>query len=687
LLQNNEAELRLSESQVFLDFPIYKELDGGIVSADFLVVSKNHGIMVFALSDENDEGFKSDYVEKETRLEQLVSSIYARLLRNKSLRKTKTQLGINLAYAYCGPSLSYSSAKGNITFDVESEILSSDSEVLRFVDSCRDETLSDEVYKEMIATIDGSKGLLKAMTRRIEGLKPLSKGAQVAKLEREISLFDKQQRLGYILPSVGPQRIRGLAGSGKTVILAMKAAQTHLRHPDADMVFTFSTKSLYEHVKRLITRFYRQFDDRDPNWEKVRVMHAWGGRGMTGVYYEACQRHDIRPMTLSEAKPLAASQNKLIFDYVCEQLTQSTEIRPLYDYIFIDEGQDFSKVFINLCRLLAREEKIVWAYDELQNIFNVRTPTQEDIFGVDEEGNALAIIKSDIILHKCYRSPREILVLAHALGFGLYSKEPVQMLEDRGHWEDLGYRVIRGDFIPGSNMEIERPVDNSALSISNESDIGEIVACEAFDSLEKEIAWVASDIKKVLDEGLRPEDVLIIVVDDWNFKIYAKALRETLQQAIKGISIINTQADPYAVLPFQKPEHLTISTIHKAKGNEAYVVYVLGADNLFGSYDDVNNRNKLFTAMTRAKGWVRITGIGDAAKRLRAEISKAKSDFPAMKFSYPSDEHIRKIKRDLSLQAIKEQELDRMLDAVLSRMTVEEIRAYARKKAKTLKKD
>jgi len=285
LLQDNEANLHLSESQVFQDFPIYKELDGDIVSADFLVVSKNHGIIVFALTDEDDEGFKSQYTIKEKHLEQLVSSIYARLLRNQALRKTKTQLSINLSYAYFGPSLSYSSEKENISFDTESEILSSESEVLNFVERCRDDTLSDATYKEMISTIDGSKGLLKAKIREVEDFKVPSKGAQVAKLEREISLFDKQQRLGYIIPTIGPQRIRGLAGSGKTVILAMKAAQTHLKHPNANIVFTFSTKSLLEHVKRLITRFYRQFDDRDPNWEKIKVMHAWGGRSITGLYY------------------------------------------------------------------------------------------------------------------------------------------------------------------------------------------------------------------------------------------------------------------------------------------------------------------------------------------------------------------------------------------------------------------
>ncbi len=75
----------------------------------------------------------------------------------------------------------------------------------------------------------------------------------------------------------GPQRVRGLAGSGKTVVLAMKAALTHLRYPDAIILYTFYTKNLYQHIQRLITRFYRQFDDRDPNWSNLRIMHAWGG--------------------------------------------------------------------------------------------------------------------------------------------------------------------------------------------------------------------------------------------------------------------------------------------------------------------------------------------------------------------------------------------------------------------------
>lgn len=37
----------------------------------------------------------------------------------------------------------------------------------------------------------------------------------------------------------GPQRIRGLAGSGKTIVLALKAAYLHTQYPDMKIAVTF----------------------------------------------------------------------------------------------------------------------------------------------------------------------------------------------------------------------------------------------------------------------------------------------------------------------------------------------------------------------------------------------------------------------------------------------------------------
>ena len=53
----------------------------------------------------------------------------------------------------------------------------------------------------------------------------------------------------------GPQRIRGLAGSGKTVVLALKAAYLHSQHPDWNIAVTFYTRSLSQQYKDMITNF------------------------------------------------------------------------------------------------------------------------------------------------------------------------------------------------------------------------------------------------------------------------------------------------------------------------------------------------------------------------------------------------------------------------------------------------
>ncbi len=61
---------------------------------------------------------------------------------------------------------------------------------------------------------------------------------------------------------------------------------------------TFHTKSLYQHVQRLITRFYRQFDERDPDWSKLKILHGWGGSRVEGVYSYAADQHGVPPLNV-----------------------------------------------------------------------------------------------------------------------------------------------------------------------------------------------------------------------------------------------------------------------------------------------------------------------------------------------------------------------------------------------------
>ncbi len=675
-LESNEEKLDLASAQLYYDFPILKDVDDTIVIAQVLLISPNHGVIAIATSDSTTyTHFKDEIAEIETKLDNVFSLLYSRLIRNRNLRKSKTELFFSTNTFIFAPLLDKKSDAGLI----ETTIISNNRHIEEYLTQVKTNTLNPEIYSELLSTVEGAKGLVRSKARETSHLKPVSKGALANKIESEITRFDMRQKHGAMTVLDGLQRIRGLAGSGKTVVLAMKAALTHLRNPDATIIYTFYTRFLYQHIQRLITRFYRQFDDKDPDWSKLKIIHGWGGHTKEGVYFNACVAHNVEPVTLREANRVSNDP----FGYACSKLLKSTEIAPLYDYIFVDEGQDFPASFIELCTKLAKNNRVVFAYDDLQTIFQPTAPSIKNIVGVDENGKSRIELNEDVILDKCYRNPREILVCAHALGFGIYGRI-VQMLENKEQWEDIGYKVNKPKFIEGEFTEIERPAKNSLTTISENQQPNEIIQAFAYTSFPEEIEKTVEGIKSDLLDGLRPEDILVITVDDRHARSYLEKIAELL--ALSDIPSNNVHEDSYGIRDFQKDGLVTLSTVHKAKGNEAFMVYVVGVDALYTSYAGPRERNVLFTAMTRAKGWVRISGIGSSAADWKAEIEKALQEFPYLRFEYPSQEQIKIIKRDLAEKAVRKYRAERKLDEILEDMTTEEIEKFLKQRSIKKKK-
>ena len=56
---------------------------------------------------------------------------------------------------------------------------------------------------------------------------------------------------------------------------------------------------------------------------------------------------------------------------------------------------------------------------------------------------------------------------------------------------------------------------------------------------------------------------------------------------------------------------VTITRVPRAKGNEADMVYVVGFDHVARNESEVSLRNQLFVALTRSRGWVSLSGVGD----------------------------------------------------------------------------
>lgn len=71
-----------------------------------------------------------------------------------------------------------------------------------------------------------------------------TRGTKLQELENRIATLDNNQVEAVVETVDGVQRIRGLAGSGKTMVLALKATYLHLQHPDWNILVTYSTRSL-----------------------------------------------------------------------------------------------------------------------------------------------------------------------------------------------------------------------------------------------------------------------------------------------------------------------------------------------------------------------------------------------------------------------------------------------------------
>lgn len=651
-LSTNRDKYNLSEEcSIYFGFPKFIGYEDDTLEPDLLILSPNHGILIIRFTH---------LALSQTKINEITDELYgllfSKLNESKRLRAERGRINIPLeAYIFSGDSTAHSEYKLGSLQEISEKLC------LQYTETLIDSNLINEAK----SIIEGTKALSTLNARKIDESDKSSKAFIVSQLENEIKTFDFNQLQSAITILDGPQRIRGLAGSGKTVVLAMKAAQIHLNEPDKTILFTFYTKSLYQQIKDLITKFYRHYKKTDPNWDNIHIKHAWGGQGVDGVYYSTCLENGIQTINFSQAKAISYDP----FDYVCEKAIKSNKVREKYDFVLIDEAQDLPTHFFRLIYKITKfntniktEKNIIWGYDDLQNIFNVKTKSPKALFGGDDttgldfidltraQANIPSYLSNDIVLHKCYRNPRSILLVAHSLGFGFYNIEsnlPVQILENKEHWEDLGYKVESGDIIDNQEVLIKRPKENSPLSIGNYIDEKELIQYFVASEVMQEVSWIISEIEDIIHRGyLNPEDILIISLDDRNAKFYFQELTNKLLQ--RNILVNDVLLNPYTSTDFINKGHVTLSTVHRAKGNEAAVVFVVGVDAIYKQRKTRAGRNKLFTAFTRTKCCLKLSGVGSDAKYFFDEIDKTLLDYPYLKFVQPTKEAVETLQRDLN---------------------------------------
>lgn len=671
LIKENYEKLSFEKSTAYNHFPLFLDLDKTKRIVDVLIISENHGLIIFKCLDQTKRTLNEDVIKDIlTDFEQTYSLIFSKLVRSRLLRKSPNSLMFNIK-----PILFLQEYKEPIKYpwDGFSVVLKLSDLVDSIEEIKLDDPLNETIKKEIISIIEGSHNLVKPKKRIFKNQNPKTKGKLMEKIELAITNFDREQKKASLKIIDGPQRIRGLAGSGKTIVLTMKAAQIHLSQPNARILYTYFTKQLHGYIKDLITRFYREFAETDPDWTNIDIIHAWGGKNLRGVYYDTCVNNETTPKTYGEAAKLG----KDAFGEICKEL-EKYDLKKTYDYSILDEGQDFSKYFYRLCRRITKNDRLIWGYDECQNIKDMDVQNTVETFGKDTNDKPYIDFQreniqedQDLVLHRCYRNPRLSLVAAFALGLGIYNDNILQMPESAEHWEDLGFKFLKGNYKKiGDQMVIVRPEENSPL-IKNQLLDPDLrtVKWKSFIKFEDECNYVVENILEDLSEDLRPEDIMVISVDDHFCSRYFSYISDKLKQ--KNINIYNAVEAPSTSINFKIEDYITLSTVYRAKGNEAASVHVIGVDRIFENKNIISERNKIFTAITRANAWVSISGTGKYALEFEKEMQQIIKNQYQLIFKMPDISNLKKMSRDLSDRHAKYLKAQRYLDGLAYEMGID----------------
>ena len=637
------------DGSLYIGYPVVATAEES-VTVDALLVTEQHGLVAF-IFDEHDPDLTTDeelWTTREDRQDYLFVAVENSLRRHSTLRRRR-----------------------GLAIEVQTIMIVTDaSPVPEHIEGEYSQTETVPLLLAQFPPLDFSYFRpLQAALQRVTTIKPPkrrarvassdSKGAVLKKLESEIANLDQWQKRAAIESPDGPQRIRGLAGSGKTIVLALKAAYLHALNPDWTIAVTFWSRALYQQFEDLVRRFSFEHSNDEPNWNKLRIVHAWGSRDRSGIYREIAINTGHNPRDWIYAKSKYGMDNA--FEGICRELLGAISAdppEPFYDAVLIDEAQDLPGPFFRLIHQITRSPKrIIWAYDELQNLSHSTPPTVDRQFGKDAHGHANVTLvnprnsaRQDIVLPVCYRNTPWALALAHGLGLGTSRPEGlVQSFDDPSLWREIGYDIVEGDLTEGSTVTLERGPDSYPKYVPTLISRDNAVTTHTFTTATEQAAWVAQNIHINLDhDELDHDDILIVLPDAYTSRSQAGLVLDALDDlGIPGhLAGVTTSQDAV----FQ-PDSIAIANIYRSKGNESPMVYVLNAQHCVAAHRLATARNILFTAITRSKAWVRICGWGNRMAELEEEIEAIQNNNYRLTFQLPTEEELetmRQIHRDLT---------------------------------------
>ncbi|KWC74557.1 DNA helicase [Burkholderia cepacia] len=441
-------------------------------------------------------------------------------------------------------------------------------------------SMADLVEKTYIEAPDRQRvcelliSLLTGSINDVETVKAEIPQTLLDKVKQKILLFDGDQtRFIYEQLPQKAVKIQGLSGTGKTELLLHKLKELYVGKPDCRIAFTCHNRILADNLRRRIPDFFNFMKvEQQIKWnERLWCTHAWGSQNdvNSGIYRYICDKYGLTYNRWSPSMPFAKACAEALRELGDREITDFA-----FDYVFIDESQDFPESFFELCQRVTKETAFI-AGDIFQSIFDEQIADRID---------------PDYLLSKCYRTDPRTLMFAHSLGMGLFEPTKLRWLKDN-EWEACGYIIEKSH--DGSTYDLKR----EPLRRFEDLEQYDVKSVEVVTTGQNFIADSSAAILKILGDiraahpTVSVDDIGIIFLDAGN-SVYK--LADMLEQLIPrqfGWTVNKAYESKQ-----KTKDSLFVSNKNNVKGLEfPFVICVAGWISSAPAY-----RNALYMTLTRS---------------------------------------------------------------------------------------
>ncbi|WP_286231884.1 3'-5' exonuclease [Neobacillus mesonae] len=360
--------------------------------------------------------------------------------------------------------------------------------------------------------------------------------------------------------------IRGVAGSGKTIILASRAKMLSKQNPDWKILILCYNISLANAIQQMIVHMLNEpedlfdFDAAEKEVHNqniiVRNFHSWLKNDLK-----------IKEYQLPE---------------IIEKIEKGESILPTYDAVLIDEGQDFGADWLRLVSLLinANTQSLLLVEDRAQTIYKRKRSYLQDT-GLSFQGRSKVLTIN-------YRNTHQIVKFA----WDFFRKHSVFK-------NKVVSRDLEGDIIAPQSTKRKGP------------EPGIIKAANFFE----EMRLVARQMKKLHEERKVPLDEMLIL---YRVKRTHKfPIVDIIQRSLKDLELPYfwiTEND-VSKRSFKKEDgKIKISTIDSSKGLDFQAVFIVNLDSMPFPLEEDKERevSLLYIGMTRAKQFLCLSYSADS---------------------------------------------------------------------------